>query len=53
MFINLGFQRQWMENYTLPGENGARSATKALKILTGTETVSFAYPCGQTFIGRE
>jgi len=51
--VNLGSRGSGLENYTLSRmKMELDSATKALKILLGTETVSFGYPCGQTFIGR-
>ncbi len=51
--VNLGSGDGGLENYSLTRmKMELDSATKALRILLGTETVSFAYPCGQTFIGR-
>lgn len=42
-----------LENYTLP-EMGTEldSANKVIYKLVGAEPVSFAYPCGQKFVGR-
>jgi beta-glucosidase len=42
-----------LEDYTLPCMNmELDSANKTINKLLGIEPVSFAYPCGQTFIGK-
>jgi peptidoglycan-N-acetylglucosamine deacetylase len=42
-----------LENYTLERMHSELdSATRLIKELTGISPVSFAYPCGQTFVGR-
>ena len=42
-----------LENYTLDRmEEELRSASQIIKDSLGIEAVSFAYPCGQTFVGK-
>jgi len=42
-----------LENYTMPAmRHELDSASKLIKNTLGVTPVSFAYPCGQTFIGR-
>jgi peptidoglycan/xylan/chitin deacetylase (PgdA/CDA1 family) len=51
--VNLGSSGGGLENYTLTRmKTELDSAGKALKNILGVNTVSFGYPCGQTFIGR-
>ncbi len=52
--VNYDFtSRNPLEDYTLSRMRmELDSANKAIKKLLGIEAVSFAYPCGQTFVGR-
>ncbi len=51
--VNLGSGGGGLENYTLTRmKMELDSAGKTLKKILGVNTVSFGYPCGQTFIGR-
>ena len=52
--VNYDFSsRNPLEDYTLSRMNmELDSANKALKKLLGIQALSFAYPCGQTFVGR-
>jgi len=51
--VNLGSGGGGLENYTLTRmKMELDSAGRALKKILGVNTVSFGYPCGQTFIGR-
>ena len=51
--VNLGSGRGGLENYTMERmKEEIDSAEKVIKNILGVETFSFAYPCGQTFIGR-
>ena len=51
---NFGWKsRDVLENYTLERmEEELREANVQLENLLGVSPVSFAYPCGQTFVGR-
>jgi hypothetical protein len=51
---NFAFSRDnALEDYTLARlEEDLRLASHAIRARLGVEPVSFAYPCGQTFIGR-
>ena len=51
---NFTFSRERaLEDYTIEQMHAELdSASRLLKYLVGTNPVSFAYPCGQTFIGR-
>lgn len=51
---NFTFSRERaLEDYTIEQMHAELdSASRLLKDLVGTNPVSFAYPCGQTFIGR-
>ncbi len=51
--INYGFSRVPLEEYTLARmEMELDSAGKELERVLGVKGVSFAYPCGQTYVGR-
>ena len=51
---NFTFSRnKALEDYTLARmEEELRGANEAIKVLLGIEPQTFAYPCGQTFVGR-
>jgi len=51
--ISYDFSRVPLEDYTLQRmETEIDSVSVVLKNLLGVETVSFAYPCGQAYVGR-
>jgi peptidoglycan-N-acetylglucosamine deacetylase len=52
--INYGWpQEAALENYTLPRmKTELDSASTIIKNLLGVQPVSFAYPCGETFVGK-
>lgn len=51
--VNLGGGNGGLESYSLERmKMEIDSAGRVIKKILGIETVSFAYPCGQTFIGR-
>ena len=52
--VNYGWpQEAQLENYTLQRMRiELDSASSVIKSLLGIQTVSFAYPCGQTFVGK-
>ena len=51
--VNLGSRSGGLESYTLSRmKMELDSASKALKSMLDIEPVSFAFPCGQTYIGR-
>jgi beta-glucosidase len=52
--VNYDFsKRNPLEDYTLSRMNSELdSSNNAIKKMLGIQAVSFAYPCGQTFIGR-
>jgi len=51
---NFAFARnKALEEYSLTQmENELEEASKAIKVLLGVEPQTFAYPCGQTYVGR-
>jgi beta-glucosidase len=51
--INYGFSRVPLEEYTLSRmERELDSAGREIKRVLGVDAVSFAYPCGQTYVGK-
>lgn len=51
--VNLGSAGGGLESYSMTRmKMEIDSASRIIKDLLGVEPVSFAYPCGQTFIGR-
>lgn len=52
--INFGwYGRKTLENYSLTDiSNDITTANKIIEEMLGVKPVSFAYPCGQTFVGQ-